>query len=74
MEKIKRKQILLQDFKILERETRDKLFKIMRNLQILEAQGLSRQEIDQVIQDMKLPIKFHLYITKNYSDLIELNY
>jgi len=48
--------------------------KIMKNLQQLKKNGLNNNEINTIIQKLKLPLKIHLFITANFSDLMELKY
>lgn len=45
---------------------------LCKGLQILHKDGT--KDMNEVIQTLNLPIAIHMFITGNFSDLMELNY
>ncbi len=48
------------------------IWKIMKHLQSLVAIGYLPYQVDEVIKQMDLDFKIHLFITANYTDLMGL--
>lgn len=50
------------------------LAEICSNLKKLKEQGKTDNEIEDIIKDMNLPLKYHLFILANYSIIMSLVY
>lgn len=47
---------------------------VVKKLQQLRVNGLKDYEIEAVIKQLNLPLKLHIYILGNYSNLMELRF
>lgn len=53
---------------------KENLIKLIKGFQQLEQSGMTKQEINEQIQALRLPLGIHLFFTAHYSDLISLNF
>jgi len=50
------------------------LYEICKGLKKLLSLGKTEKQIEAVLNDMRLPLKYHLFITGNFSALMDLKY
>lgn len=50
------------------------LVRLIKGFQKLEEAGYTKDQINEVIQKLKLPLTLHLWFTAKYSDLITLKF
>ena len=53
---------------------KEMLIKLIKGFQKLEESSYSRDQINEVIQKLELPLTLHLWFTAKYSDLITLKF
>jgi hypothetical protein len=47
---------------------------ICQGLQMLHQSGKTKEEMEDIIRSLNLPLGFHLFVMGNFSDLMELKY
>ena len=51
-----------------------KMFEICQRLKVLRLAGMEDEKIVDVIQSLNLPLKYHLFIMGNFSDILSLDF
>lgn len=46
------------------------LYEICRRFAILAEEGKTKEELNEIIQILKLPLRYHLFITANFSEIV----
>jgi len=50
------------------------LFGICHRLKVLKLSGMTDEKIVDVIHSLELPLKYHMFIMGNYSDILGLKF
>ena len=51
-----------------------KMFELCARLRLLQQAGQDDKQISALLVKLDLPLKYHLFVTGNFSDLMEIDY